>query len=78
MRRLVETPDLDPLVCTAEVAAGDADQLEWPIVIYDGWHRAAAWLIRAREGRPAYRLTAHLITTKYAPVRPAVAYFRPG
>ena len=63
VRRLVETPDFAPIVCTVQVAEEDTDHLVGPFAIYDGWNRAAAWLISARAGRP-YRLTAEVIKTK--------------
>jgi hypothetical protein len=63
VRRLVETPDFTPIVCTVQVADDDTDHLVGPFVICDGWHRAAAWLISTREGQP-YRLTAKVIKTK--------------
>jgi hypothetical protein len=59
VRRLVETPDFRPLVCAVQVDEQDTG----PIVVYDGFHRAAAWLIRAHEGTP-YRLAAYLIKTR--------------
>ncbi len=77
VRRLVQDPDVLPLVCTVQVAEDDTERLVGPIVVYDGFHRAAAWLIRARKGLPG-RPTADLIKTKHPPVRPALAYFRPG
>ncbi len=69
VRTLVETPDFAPLVCTVQVAEDDTDLLVGAVVVYDGWHRAAAWLTRVHEGSP-YRLTAHLIKTKH-PFAPA-------
>lgn len=33
------------------------------VCVYEGWHRAAAWLTRTREGLPC-RLTADLIKTR--------------
>jgi len=66
VRRLVKTPDFLPLVCAVRVAEEDPDRLEWPAAIYDGWHRAAAWLTSAREGFP-YRYTADLIKTRRPP-----------
>jgi hypothetical protein len=59
----VETPDFSPIVCTVQVAEDGTDHLVGPFVIYDGWHRAAAWLISTREGQP-YRLNAKVIKTK--------------
>lgn len=67
VRSLVRTPDVLPLVCAVEVTEEDTECPVGPVVIYDGWHRAAAWLIRAREGLPS-RLTAGLIKTRRAPL----------
>ena len=64
VRRLVETPDFTPIICTVQVAEEDTDHLVGPFAIYDGWNRAAAWLISVHEGRP-YRLTAEVIKTKH-------------
>jgi len=71
VQRLVQTPDLRPIVWTVQVEKDEPDQLVGPFVIYDGWHRAAAWLIRARRGRPD-RLTAEVIKTKRPWMRSAV------
>ena len=64
VRSLVETPDITPIVCAVQVAKNDIERPSGPFVIYDGWHRSAAWLIRMREGRP-YRLIADVIRTKH-------------
>ena len=63
VQRLVQTPDLSPIVCTVQVEKDEPDRLVGRFVIYDGWHRSAAWLIRARRGRPE-RLIAEVIKTK--------------
>jgi hypothetical protein len=63
VQSLVQTPDSVPLVCAVQVAEDDTDRLEWPVVVCDGWHRAAAWLIRARDGLPC-RLTADPTKTR--------------
>jgi hypothetical protein len=64
---LVQTPDPRPLVCTLQVADSDPDCASGPVVIFDGWHRAAAWLTRVRVGDTC-RLAADLIKTKHSPV----------
>ena len=63
VQQLVKTPDTAPIVCAIRVAEDDTTNLIEPFAIYDGWHRAAAWLINIREGRP-YPLTAEIIKTK--------------
>ena len=71
VQRLVRTPDSRPIVCTVQVDKDEPDRAVGPIVIYDGWHRSAAWLITARRGRPD-RLTAEVIKTKRPWMRLAV------
>jgi hypothetical protein len=55
-RRLCDAPESPqgPLVgaCYESFAA--------PIMLYDGWHRAAAWFERCRTGRPS-TITSYLI-----------------
>ena len=63
VQQLVKIPDAAPIVCTIRVAGDDTTNVIEPFVIYDGWHRAAAWLISIREGRP-YPLTAEIIKTR--------------
>jgi hypothetical protein len=67
VRWLVQSPDVRPLVCAVQVAEEDTDRLVGPAVVYDGWHRAAAWLIRVRGG-DSCRLTVDLIKTKHCPL----------
>jgi len=71
VERLVRTPDFSPIVCTVQVEKDEPDRLVGQFVIYDGWHRSAAWLIRARRGRPE-RLIAEVIKTKRPLMRVAV------
>jgi len=52
--RDAETPPQGPLVL-AVLAPGPS-----PLVVFDGWHRSAAWFERCRGGRPS-NLSAHLL-----------------
>jgi hypothetical protein len=52
-----------PLVCTAQTAGGT--QVRSPVVIFDGWHRAAAWISQLRGGA-AYPITSSLVITRDA------------
>ena len=52
-----------PLTCTAQTADGSAARVQPPIVIFDGWHRAAAWVAQLRRGRK-YSLTGSLVVTQ--------------
>jgi hypothetical protein len=47
-------PPAGPLVAAAHVSG------QGPFVLYDGWHRAAAWRYRCLTGRSA-NISAHLI-----------------
>ena len=47
----------------AEARVDSAAQAVGPIVLYDGWHRAAAWAERMEQGRES-PITAHLILTE--------------
>ncbi len=53
-----------PLICTC---AGDLINGEFKprssIVLFDGWHRGAAWALHQQAGR-SYRITARVIVTK--------------
>ena len=61
-RYRVGAPDFSPIVCAVQVAKDDPRRQIGNFVIFDGWHRSAAWLIRAREGH-SERLTADVIRT---------------
>ena len=52
-----------PLVCTAQTAGGT--QVRSPVVIFDGWQRAAAWISQLRGGA-AYPITSSLVITRDA------------
>jgi hypothetical protein len=63
VRARVASPDsmAGALICTAVVPAGGT--LEPPIIIFDGWHRAAIWFEHTRRGR-RYPVSAYLILTQ--------------
>jgi hypothetical protein len=72
IRRLAggQDPIVGPLVCTMRAAEGDPRRPQGPVVIYDGWHRAAAWFSHVEAGR-SYPITADLIlTAQRDPVQP--------
>ena len=69
VRRRVETPDFSPVVCTVQVAKDDPGYFIGKFVIFDGWHRAAAWLIRTSQGH-SQRLTADVIRTIHPLIHP--------
>ena len=77
VQRLVTSPDLSPIVCTVQVEKDEPDRLAGQFVIYDGWHRSAAWLISARRGRPE-RLIAEVIKTKRPLMRLALSTKSPA
>jgi hypothetical protein len=52
-----------PLVCTAQTSDGDVTHLKPPIIIFDGWHRAASWIAQLRRGQ-AYSITGQLVVTE--------------
>ena len=62
-RRLVEgdVPPAGPLVASARFQP--PQNSIGPITLWDGWHRAAAWRERCRNGRPS-RISAFLILTR--------------
>ena len=39
-----------PLTCTAQAADDSGTQVQSPIVIFDGWHRVAAWIALTSAG----------------------------
>jgi hypothetical protein len=57
-------PIVGPLVCTCvgEVVSGDL-RVYPPFVIFDGWHRGAAWVLHQTAGR-AYPIAARVIATQ--------------
>ena len=61
--RLVEAPDppMGRVVAAVEVLDRVRNQFS-PFILYDGWHRAAAWRERIRRGRPSL-LNAYVIFT---------------
>jgi hypothetical protein len=65
-RRLADAAEAvtGPLVCTAQTADGTPTHLRPPIVIFDGWHRAAGWVAQVRRGRP-YLITGQLVVTEH-------------
>lgn len=52
-----------PLLCSAQKTP--AGQLAAPIVIFDGWHRVAAWALQIKRRAP-YPLSANLLVTRHA------------
>ncbi len=64
--RLVEEPECSEgsLVCAAEVIDQTANQLG-AVVLYDGWHRVAAWFERLEMGRSS-DIDVYLIVTGLA------------
>jgi len=57
-----DVPVAGPFVCMVTVPDGDLAHPKGPIVLYDGWHRAAAWFKHCQSGRP-YPILADLILT---------------
>ena len=53
-----------PLLCTARSQDGSATRILPPVVIFDAWHRAAAWIAQLRRGT-AYSITGYLIVTQH-------------
>ena len=54
-----------PLICSCKgdlVNAGLGLQLYPPFVIFDGWHRGAAWVVHVRAGRE-YPVAGRLVVT---------------
>jgi hypothetical protein len=51
-----------PMICTATLPEG-SDTMEPPLIIFDGWHRGAAWLEHGRRGH-RYPIGAYLILTR--------------
>jgi hypothetical protein len=63
-RSLVDdsAPPAGQLIGAAELVNPTANQLS-AVVLYDGWHRAAAWAERSKIGQPS-NITAFLIVTR--------------
>lgn len=57
-------PVSGPLTCTAQIDE-TGTSVRAPIVIFDGWHRAAAWAIQLQRGAN-YPITGLLIVTQNA------------
>lgn len=53
-----------PLVCTAQTDGGGQSFVRPPIVLVDGWHRAAAWIAQLRRGA-AYPIAGRLVVTEH-------------
>lgn len=53
-----------PLICTAQTTDGSVSRMRPPIVIFDGWHRAAAWIAQLRRGA-AFPITGSLVVTQH-------------
>jgi hypothetical protein len=67
VRALADTNDVvvGPLLCTAQTADGSVTNVRPPIVIFDGWHRVAAWIAQLRRGT-AYPITGSLVITQHS------------
>lgn len=59
-----QVPPQGHLVGAAELVDLTAHQLG-TVVLYDGWHRAAAWIERCKQGKPS-TITAFLVVTRLA------------
>jgi hypothetical protein len=66
VRRLVEATEqvAGPLTCTAQAVDADSPRVRPPIVVFDGWHRGAAWIAQLRRGR-AYSILGNLVITEH-------------
>ncbi len=53
-----------PLTCAAQTADGTVGSVQAPIVIFDGWHRAAAWIAQLRRGAN-YSISGSLVVTQH-------------
>jgi len=51
------------LVCAVHAPGGHLDNIQGPVVIYDGWHRGAAWWLQMEAGR-RHTISADLILTE--------------
>lgn len=63
VQHLIENPSAAPIVVTVQVGPNPGE-LVGPIIIFDGFHRAKAWLLTGCS-RP---LIAEVIKTKRPPV----------
>lgn len=63
--RLVSQPDegRGRLVCAGRIVEGGNREMG-SVVVYDGWHRVAAWFETCRRGRPM-PLEAYLVVVKH-------------
>lgn len=66
VRALADTAEVvsGPLTCTAQTADGSVACVKPPIVIFDGWHRAAAWIAQLRRGA-TYPMAGSLVVTRH-------------
>lgn len=55
---------IGPLTCTAQTADGSLARVQAPIVIFDGWHRVAAWMVQLRRGAK-YSISGNLVMTQH-------------
>lgn len=60
---LVPVASFAPVVCAARLVARDRREVD-QVVVYDGWHRVAAWSQACAQGRPA-PLAAWLVVTQW-------------
>ncbi len=57
-------PVTGPLVCTCVGETVDGGlRLRPPFVIFDGWHRGAAWILHGQSGK-VYPISANVIVTE--------------
>lgn len=52
------------VACMLEGQDSTQQTLISSLVLYDGWHRTAAWLLRCRDQRPS-KLQAHLVIARH-------------
>jgi hypothetical protein len=66
VRSLAEAvgPVTGPVLCTAQSADGSATNVRQPVVIFDAWHRAAAWIMQLRRGE-VYPIIGFLVVTEH-------------
>jgi hypothetical protein len=56
-------PVTHQLVCAVHAPGADLNNIKAPIVIYDGWHRGAAWWLQMEAGR-RHMMSGDLILTE--------------
>jgi hypothetical protein len=66
VRRLAEDSRevVGPLTWTEQTADGSTARVRAPIVVFDGWRRAAAWIAQLRRGAH-YAISGNLVVTQH-------------